>query len=382
VYERAFGGALLQGNPCGTGAVAEPDGLLRLPNVIAGAGATAEPPGYGAISSVWPARKALRGRGDVHLGAAFLTLPSDFEDAYFQCAPPDQQVAQWRAGDLIVMANLHPTFHTLRVELPPVRAVAIAETRRNRRTPIVMRPDLIFIEPHMMRAEIVFRGAVPITADELDGIRVAGSIDEPGRQAEWPDRLRHSGDRGATANPEATIEMDSGGSSQEGPSTLVLETDVGARGDGTSQTSGTLVLEAETTDTAPPTPGATVELTVEPAPRSMPFPRRSALANDEIAGAAPPSWSELKESSGATPADRQSSSTLVIEVEAPLAAPLPPAQAIAPTPAGHKAVEAPPAREAPWREDPAVPERPPAPPPRTPDPKTDVRGSLYKKFKW
>jgi hypothetical protein len=188
VYERAFGGPGDLLNPAGVGREAERDGARTLPNILhppaaVGSSAPSGPAGFAAIPGHWPLRASLLGGlAQMDLDTApDVELPDDFDGSYFQAAPEDQRVDELRAGDTLMLVNLHPELATLRVTVPDARAVALAQTRAGARLPFELRLDTLHVEPDAARAEIAFRGSIPLEEHDLDGLRIAAGIERPGR---------------------------------------------------------------------------------------------------------------------------------------------------------------------------------------------------------
>lgn len=186
VYERALGGPAKPENPVGVGT--EVGGRITMPNLMGGEGARVEPFGFGPIASSWPARRNKLGataRMDAE-EAVWVAMPDTFDETYFQAAPADQQVDDLLPGDIVALIGMHPDLPTLRVAIPHVRGVAIAEAENGRRVQIPTRLDTVFIEPHTMRAELTFRGVIEMTPEFLRGIRVAGALEEPPAAYRFP----------------------------------------------------------------------------------------------------------------------------------------------------------------------------------------------------
>jgi uncharacterized protein YjbI with pentapeptide repeats len=104
-FERAFGGGGDARNPYGRGRGAGPDGRRALPNLerqralIKSPSDAPEPACFGALPYVWRAGRARTGTYDaVWLARYWPYFPPDFDYAYFQQAPPEQQLARI-AGD-------------------------------------------------------------------------------------------------------------------------------------------------------------------------------------------------------------------------------------------------------------------------------------------
>jgi hypothetical protein len=126
-YERAFGGMDLRSknpkrhkwdprNPVGTGFVRARSHLIgqRAPNIhVSGLnsffGFRKPPPaGFGVIAGHWKPRVKLAGTCDTKWQTERAPLlPEDFDDRFYQCAPPDQQTARFLiGGEAVYLRNL------------------------------------------------------------------------------------------------------------------------------------------------------------------------------------------------------------------------------------------------------------------------------------
>jgi hypothetical protein len=126
VYERAFGGSDGRAsdpnqndweprNPVGVGfATSARVAGMPLPNVedprspLRGWTSRPTPAGFGAIAPHWLPRRRLGGTYDEKWERERLPLvPEDFEDAFYQCAPVDQQFSGFlKGGETIDLINL------------------------------------------------------------------------------------------------------------------------------------------------------------------------------------------------------------------------------------------------------------------------------------
>jgi hypothetical protein len=135
-YERSYGGTDTKAkepkwdprNPVGTGFVARRKHLAGqlAPNIhAASTGWTrfsrARPAGFGAIPSNWLPRVKFAGTCDAKWEAERAPLlPEDFDDRFYQCAPPDQQTKQFlKGGEQVELHNLTPNGY-LAFQLPRV----------------------------------------------------------------------------------------------------------------------------------------------------------------------------------------------------------------------------------------------------------------------
>ena len=130
-YERAWGGTLPDGdardpsNPVGVGVdaapgkpvpnVESPDNPIRSPKH------EGPPAGFGPIPCDWQPRIKLAGTYDGAWQKDRQPLvPKDFQDAYFRCAPTDQQVDDFLSGgEEVLLRNLTPD-GLLRFRLPRI----------------------------------------------------------------------------------------------------------------------------------------------------------------------------------------------------------------------------------------------------------------------
>jgi len=263
MYERARGGISARDNPVGIGLATDLDGLLTLPNVNHPEKGGTNPAGFGPIPSAWPLRQ--KKRGSLSWTAANLSpdvdVPDDFDDAYYQTAPGDQQTQELLGGDLIALVNMHPELPMLRSYLPASRGVALAQTARGDRIPLNLRIDTVHLALDSMRAEIVFRGFAVVEERDLGDLRLAGALEQPEAPFSFPDLSTLSGlvmraDRGPTvASLEATAVIGDPVDDEARTTAVRAVHGVGR--------AGTMVMEPETP------PAAAV-----PAPAPLPEPAR------------------------------------------------------------------------------------------------------------
>lgn len=370
VYERAFGGAAHADNPVGVGA--EGGGRITMPNVMGGEGARVEPFGFGAIAASWPARRNRLGampRMEAE-EAVWVAMPDTFDETFFQAAPLDQQVDDLLPGDMIALIGMHPELPALRVALPHLRGVAIAEAENGRRVQIPTRLDRVFIEPHAMRAELVFRGVIEMTPEFLRGIRVAGALEEPPNAFRFPALVPLIPTKGrrvrggesmspATDAPAVSPPGPAGPAARAGVGTMLIDDVAAAR----AAVSGTMLVDEGPAAARPKATFGTMPLPGAPpgAPTSLPFKkmppsrRRSSMKMQRVNVVVP---------AKVIPAQPGVLSTMVIDDE-PAAPVAPPPAPKAPAPiVGREAVEEKPAEAVrPARSLPAEPPPPSAPKP-------------------
>lgn len=188
-YERAFGGwdrtrqepskqRLYPTNPIGTGFGVSADRAegQALPNIedpsqpLREWDAHPPPGGFGAIASYWAPRLARGGTyDDAWMKRKFPLLPDDFDDRFYQSAPPDQQVNQRLfGGEEVELVNLTESGR-LCFKLP---RVYLAFTTRFGRRSEEHRASLqsVILEPDASRLIMVWQTSLACHSllDELD----------------------------------------------------------------------------------------------------------------------------------------------------------------------------------------------------------------------
>lgn len=172
-YENAFGGPLEAGdnpprdtaNPCGVGRLKVAGAAaasVEIPGRAEGARTSpGYPAGFGPVACHWSARARLAGTYDVAWQKKRHPLvPEDFEDAHFQCAPPDQQArGVLTGGERVVLRNLTPDGE-LRFVLPRLsfgfRTRIDGGTTHHRGA-----LHTVIIEPDERRLVMVWHSALP-----------------------------------------------------------------------------------------------------------------------------------------------------------------------------------------------------------------------------
>ncbi|GBC62135.1 DUF2169 domain-containing protein [Desulfonema ishimotonii] len=140
IYERAFGGTDRQSddpkhhgwerrNPVGCGFATKPEHLTGtpVPNIeypserIKSWKQRPCPAGFGPIAGHWSPRVELAGTYDENWEKNRLPLlPADFNESYYQCAPPDQQALGYlKGGEIVELLNMTPTGR-IRFRLPKI----------------------------------------------------------------------------------------------------------------------------------------------------------------------------------------------------------------------------------------------------------------------
>ncbi|UQA62816.1 DUF2169 family type VI secretion system accessory protein [Polyangium aurulentum] len=182
-YERAAGGPETW-NPVGMNLYARPDaqGLVRLPNLQPSALAGRDPRmlnapvGFGPIAPSWPGRATKLGRNAGYFSDITWRqrpLPDGVDLSFFNAAPHDQQAAELRDDERIVLENLHREHPQLVTMLPGLHPRAfVVESAGALRQEIKMKCDTLWIDTDRSICTLTWRGILPLAR-----------ADEPGRVA-------------------------------------------------------------------------------------------------------------------------------------------------------------------------------------------------------
>lgn len=144
----------------------EPGRSVRRP------GGKYRPMAFGAIGRSWQPRPKYAGTYDQKwIDNVFPFLPADFDDRYFQCAPPEQQIDHPRGGEDVVLLNLTPEGQTA-FKLPTLD-LPVTFYRKNhdeeRKQAVA---DTLIIEPDQRRFLMVWRTALPLKKNMFEMAQV------------------------------------------------------------------------------------------------------------------------------------------------------------------------------------------------------------------
>jgi len=120
------------------------------------------PMSFGAIGRNFASRYPLAGTYDQNWqDNVFPFLPADFNPAYFQAAPEDQQVDKIVGGEPVILLNLTPDgrrdFPLSAVEMP-----VVFFRRKGGRDEMKAAIDTVIIEPDAQRFSLVWRASLPL----------------------------------------------------------------------------------------------------------------------------------------------------------------------------------------------------------------------------
>jgi uncharacterized protein YjbI with pentapeptide repeats len=200
-YENSFGGPGYAKNPLGKGfdEVVLPNGssIRPLPHLeepahlIASRRSRPDPAGFGPIPLTWPQRLSKAGTYDkAWLKQRWPWFPKDFDASFFNAAPQDQQLQAFLRGDeKISFENLHQVHQVFNATLPGIRvrcfyAEVIGAPVRFEEVP--MHLDTLWVNPDTDKLVLVWRGVVPIRAEQFGKRDHVLVISEPLSQAPLP----------------------------------------------------------------------------------------------------------------------------------------------------------------------------------------------------
>ncbi len=182
-WERAAGGPHTH-NPVGRRAERSSSGKLHLPNVQPLATEpsapdwTVEPTGFGPIAAAWPLRKTLLGRNpepQFH-GGQQPGLADDFNFAFFQIAPRDQQLDVVDLEAPLFLEGLHPAYPKLSTRLPRVVPHAVMEPSA---APLNLRLDTILIDTDRQQVSVIWRAGFWAREHQVQRVLVTLEADAP-----------------------------------------------------------------------------------------------------------------------------------------------------------------------------------------------------------
>jgi len=132
------------------------------------------PQSFGPVARNWYPRYTLGGTyDDKWIENIRPFLPDDFDEAYYQCAPPDQQVPHLRGGELIALFGLTPEEKTsfyLPKNSVPMQAI-LSNGDRHNLNPVI---DTLTIEPDEKCFYLVWRARIALKRNvhEVDSLIV------------------------------------------------------------------------------------------------------------------------------------------------------------------------------------------------------------------
>jgi uncharacterized protein YjbI with pentapeptide repeats len=176
-YEAAFGGRKSRKNPVGCGMDSDDLPLVENPHrLVQRPSDNVDPVGFGPVHTAWQPRSSLVGTYDDRwVKQRWPWFPDDFDFAYFNAAPRDQQLDGFLRGDeQVVFENLHPVHAVFRTTLPAVRARCFLNERTIdgklvfREVPLQL--DTLWIDLDVQKLVLVWRGHIATRTVKLHEI--------------------------------------------------------------------------------------------------------------------------------------------------------------------------------------------------------------------
>jgi uncharacterized protein YjbI with pentapeptide repeats len=189
-WDRAFGGAGYHKNPAGVGhESAAGEAALRLPNLedpsslVTSPSASPEPACPGPVATQWRERWSRLGTYD---RAWFRTrwpyFPADFDYAFFQSAPRQQQLEHLSGDETFSLTGVHPEHPRLDGRLPGLRARCFVEPASAGDPPfreVRLALDTVVLDPDRMLLTLTWRGMLDVSEPEAPEVGVLFAMLEP-----------------------------------------------------------------------------------------------------------------------------------------------------------------------------------------------------------
>jgi hypothetical protein len=120
------------------------------------------PMAFGPVGRGWASRLPYAGTYDQNwIDNTFPFLPADFDDAYYQAAPLDQQIVYPRGGEEVVLVNLTPGGQTA-FKLPQIEVPVVFFRKKGERHETQAVIDTIVMEPDKGIFTLTLRASLPL----------------------------------------------------------------------------------------------------------------------------------------------------------------------------------------------------------------------------
>lgn len=120
------------------------------------------PMSFGPTGRGWKPRYKLAGTYDQNwLDNVFPFLPADFNEAYYQSAPMDQQMEYIRGSEIVELFNLSPQGH-IRFSIPKIDVPIVFFLKKGGREEAKAIADTLVLEPDNKRFIITWRASLPL----------------------------------------------------------------------------------------------------------------------------------------------------------------------------------------------------------------------------
>lgn len=139
-------------------------------------GADYRPMAFGPVGRNWDPRYKLAGTYDqAWIDNIFPFLPSDFQEAYYQSAPVDQQIPYLRGGEVVTLTNLTREGSD-RFRIPTVEMPIVFFPRKGDKQQTQGVIDTLLIEPDQRRFMLTWRSSYALKRNMFDVGQVVAGI--------------------------------------------------------------------------------------------------------------------------------------------------------------------------------------------------------------
>ncbi len=134
------------------------------------------PMAFGPMGRNWDPRFKLAGTYDQNwIDNTFPFLPPDFQEAYYQSAPVDQQIPYVRGGETVTLTNLTPE-GTTRFVIPTIDMPVVFFPRKGEKQETQGVIDTIIIEPDKRQFMLTWRQSYPLKRNMFDVVQVVAGV--------------------------------------------------------------------------------------------------------------------------------------------------------------------------------------------------------------
>lgn len=181
-YSLSFGGEGSSQNPTGKGFSKNPEqDSFPLPNIefphspLHSPEETLSPAGFGALDLSWSERRLKSGSYQPgEIGKNPPDLPANADWTIYNQAPSDQWLPGfWEGGEEYLLEGLHPTIKRQSGKLPRIRVRSFASlsgTPEQTFVEIPMRPETVWLFPHLEIGIVIHRGSMAIKTDDASEV--------------------------------------------------------------------------------------------------------------------------------------------------------------------------------------------------------------------
>jgi hypothetical protein len=130
------------------------------------------PMAFGVMGRNWEPRYKLAGTYDQNwIDNVFPFLPADFNDAYYQCAPREQQIDYLRGGETVLLENLTPQART-EFQIPKLEVPVVFFMKKGGQQEVQAVADTLVLEPDANRFMLTWRTHLPLKRNMFEVAQV------------------------------------------------------------------------------------------------------------------------------------------------------------------------------------------------------------------